>query len=420
MASSNTKIRRSITEFKNFLDYYQTDYDSLYRSIKPGEGWKIPYFENELYVLVENMHGQLYEGIYPKLTESHPATDTEIISSFRGSFDYLELAEKLLINPLFEAHKDSIIGLAETLIYDLFLKAKEKLSEVIELATKDLDAEKPEPLTFGDKFGIIVATQTEFDAVINLLKEKKDEGYDPQDSNVYYSGYFEKDDKRIPIVVTKTHHQGLPAASTTTTKLILKYRPKFIFMIGHQAGNPALQRTHKLGHILICDECVDYQQTEIIQRKGDEEVIEEKDRKISILIDSWLKTRLNLFSQIQVTLNDIKSKHANNAAFPDELKAYSGKTVSGSALLRSATRFEEIAQKNPGLIGLDMETYGFYYACTNTLTENQPKFASIKSISDYAEHVPNYSPECKAPIVRQEYACHTSANFLHEFLLDNF
>lgn len=417
MASKYTKINRSISEFKNFLDYYYQEYEALYKNMNPREGWKIPYLENELYGIVENLHGNLYEGIYPKLTSDSPATDSEIISAFQGIYDYLELAEKLVFDKVFEGYGDSPIGLAETLIFDLFSKAKEKLSEVLKLAKADLATEQVQEDNTSDVVGIIVATQTELEAVRQLLDSNGiDEGFDKYDSNIYYSGSFIYNDKSVRVIVTKTHHQGLAAASNSSTKLLVKYRPKYVFMIGHQAGNFNLERTHKLGHILISEECVDYQQVEVIQRKGDEEIIEEKDRKISIAIDSWLKSKIESFCRNQTILNSIKDTYSDSSIFPDELKAYIGKTVSGNALMRSATRFNDIVQKNPGLIGLDMETFGFYYACKNTFTEYHPKFASIKSISDYGEHLFKYSEECKAPIVRQNYACYTSANFLYHLI----
>ena len=426
MASKHTRIKRSIEELKNFLEYYADEYRDAYKNIRPGQGWGIENFADEIYDLLNNIYGNLYDGLYQKLIEESPATDEEILNQIKSILVYFE-ESKTLFEKIEKKSDEKVLSLVESLVLDLVSKATYKLKEVIMLAeddmknfrttTSDLKFEKKEQDLL---IGIITATLNEHNSVMSLLKNHVISPFDEKDSNTYYEGFFEKENKRIKVVLTKTHHQGIPAASTTTTKLILKYNPKVIFMVGHQAGNKNLKDTHKLGHILIGEESVDYQQNEIIQKKGDNIVIEERDRKRSININSWLKSQLELFSQNQNILDAIKQGYSNKTKFVDQLKAYVGKIVSGSALLRSTSRFDEIISQNPGLIGLDMETHGVYYACQNTLTQLEPMFVSIKSISDFGEQGVNYEDALKLPSVRQEYACYTSANFIWHFIMNTF
>jgi len=56
---------------------------------------------------------------------------------------------------------------------------------------------------------------------------------------------------------------------------------------------------------------------------------------------------------------------------------------------------------------VDMETYGFYYACENALLP-KPEFFSIKAVSDYADNQKNDN--------YQAYCAFTSANFLYELM----
>lgn len=426
MASKYTRIIRAVDEFKNFLEYYAEDYFEAYRNIRPGQGWAIKYYPDRLFDLLNNLYHNLYEGIHPTLLDGNPSTDEEILDRFKSNLRMLENDVKLF-DRIIEKSEEKVLGFAEGAIYDLVDKAIHKLKEVITLAENDLNDFKTASSNLNSNeqkqdfiIGIITATISEHNAVLELMAEKKISSYDANDSNSYYEGNFKKDDKSIKIVLAKTHHQGLPAAAITTTKLILKYKPAVIFMVGHQAGNKNLKSTHKLGHILIGEESVDYQQNEIIQKKGEDVIIEEKDRKRSINIAPWLKTQLELFSQKQSVLNSIKAKYKDNHKFSDDLKSYVGKIVSGSALLRSTDRFDEIISQNPGIIGLDMETHGFYYGCENTLTINPPMFASIKSISDFGEQGAAYEKATKLPSVRQEYACFTSANFIYEFIMTTY
>jgi nucleoside phosphorylase len=426
MATKHTRIKRSIDELKNFLEYYSDEYKDTYSDIIPNHGWQIEYYEEELYSLLNNIYGNLFDSLYPKLFEENPSTDEEILNEIKSIEKYLSDSEELF-KKIIDKSEEKVLSIAEGIVYDLVSKAKFKLKEVISLAENDLknfrtaSSGLKEDISNGDYIiGIITATITEHNAVLKLLKDYNLSLYDEMDSNTYYEGYFEKGNKKIKVVLTKTHHQGIPAAVATTTKLIIKYHPKVIFMVGHQAGNRNLKGTHKIGHILIGEESIDYQQNEVIQRKGNELIIEEKDRKRSVNINSWLKTQLELYFQKQEVLDQIKENYFYKANFPDQLMGHIGKIVSGSALLRAAERFNEILSQNPGTIGLDMETHGFYYACENTVTQNQPMFASVKSISDYGEQGANYDDLIKSPLTRQDYACYTSANFIYEFIMFTF
>lgn len=416
MASKYTKITRSINEFKNFLEHYQDIYLDAYKHIRGGMGWNLKYYEEETYKLSNNLYNYLYNDLYPKLFEDNPSTDEDILYQFESNLNFLEKSLELF-QKIIDKSEEKVLYSADGILQDLVIKAIYKLREVLTLAREDLNFQvklKKENFLIG----IITSTPVEHQFVLDLLSDYKACLFDEADSNLYYEGFFEKNGKKIKIILTQTHHQGIAAASTTTTKLILKYNPEIIFMTGHQAGNKNLKNTHSLGHILIGEESVDYQQNEIIQKSDGK--IDEKDRKLSIRIDSWLKSMLSQFSQKQILLDDIKELYNEKSIFPENLRAHIGKILSGSALLRASDKFETIITQNPGTVGLDMETFGFYYACENTRTKNHPKFVSIKSISDFGEQKLGSSLDKLQPHIRQNYACFTSANFVFEFIIDTF
>src|SRR5690554_2724086 len=90
MASKHTRIPRAINEFKTFLEYYHDEYRDALKHIRPSEGWNIEYYRNEIYQLPIEMHSNLYEGIYPKLTPDNPVADEEILLSFKGCLGHFQ------------------------------------------------------------------------------------------------------------------------------------------------------------------------------------------------------------------------------------------------------------------------------------------------------------------------------------------
>lgn len=414
MASKHTKIQRTITEFKYFLDYYEDEYKDAFINIRPDKGLELRNVSDKVFDLINKLYNNLYDNIYPKLLVGNPATDEELLIIFNGTLMSLE---NFIVQFQQVPDKD-VLSLWESIVYQLADKAIYKLREVIQLANDDLKS-----FTIAKKdtiIGIVTATLDEHKAVKQMISDGVIVPKDGSDSNIYYEGFFEKSGKKIRVVLTSTHHQGMAASSNTTTKLLLKFVPSMLFMIGHQAGNKNRKDLLKLGDIVVGDESVDYHQSEVIQKNGNTPSIVEKDKKISVHINSGLKAELMEFGHDFSLLSSIKEGYKDRSIFKHELKVHVGKIVSGGILLRSNDRFEEIIKENSGLFGLDMETYGFYYACQNSFIDNIPKFASIKSISDYGEHNTVYDKEVASKSVRQEYACYTSARFVFEFVMKNY
>lgn len=411
MASKNSKIERATSEFGNFLDYYSHEFYEAQKNIKSGQGWAVN--DTDIYNIIFSLYSNLYDELYPKLSENNPATDEEITDLFRILNNYVKERVKQF-EQIAKSSKKNELTLAETIVYDLVKKTEYKLREVLNLINQDLDSRsKPSKIEENNIVAFVTATITEQNEVLSLLEQPKIAKQNKLDSNIYYEGIYKKDDFQIKVVVTKTHHQGLAASATTTTKLLQKYKPKLIFMVGHQAGNKNKKRKLKLGHILIGEESVDYQQNEVIQKN---ESIRYKDRKRSITINSNLKSHLEAFIQSKNIFGNIQDRYPYKDKIEFNLDAHIGKIVSGSALLRASDRFDEIIKQNQGLIGLDMETHAFYYSCQNCYQSKEPLFVSIKSISDFGQEKNDFDDDLKSPLIRQEYASFTSANFAFEFL----
>lgn len=431
MASKHTKIPRAVAEFKRFLDYNHSAYYEASKHIDSHGGWRIPYYSSEIFRLVANLEGNLYEGLYPKLTEENPAPDEEIMQTFRALLNQFtqdsQVFEKIIAKKK-ENGEDVYLTDAEGITHELVHKAIYKLKEVIQLAEEDLISSRTEPnqaevqgSTNDQQYliGIVTATTAEFQAVKSKLTGSTQLPTFQDDSQIYHDGVIAGNGKRISIILTQCHHQGTAAASTTTTKLILRYKPKLVVMLGHAAGNKKLLKTLNLGDLLICSEAVDYDQVTVIQSKGAKQKIKEKDRKVSVPADSTLISLLDQFASSGAMLSAIKQRFNGCNLFAHTLSYKVGKIISGDALVRSEKWFEKIIQDNTGAIGLDMETYGVYYSSLHTLFKNKPLFISIKSVSDFGSNNSRYPQGLESPEVRVPYAIHTSVEFFFEFAIHN-
>lgn len=433
MASKHTKIPRSINEFKLFLDYNEVAYHDASKHIKEGQGWNIPFYRDELFLIVVNLEGNLYEGIYPKLMDHNPTSDEEITNSFKGALSLFKRDTwvfEAIIQKKKEKGEEAFLSTVEGIVEALLSKAIYKLKEVIQLAEEDVIKGKVneqilavEEQTKAKDYliGFVTATNAEFQAVKNRLQGVTLLPTSESDSQIYYDGTIVGNDKRIKVILTQCHHQGTAAASTTTTKLTLRFNPNLVVMLGHAAGNKNLVGSLNLGDILICSEAVDYDQVTIIETPttGSAPNIKEKDRKIIVTADPTLLGLIENFASDQAVLDSIKETSSVKSLIPHPLYYRIGKLISGDALVRSEAWFQKIISDNTGAIGLDMETYGVYYSAEHTVFKRKPLYISIKSVSDFGSHRTNLPAELEEPTNRVAYAIHTSVEFFFRFAVEH-
>ena len=429
MASKHTKIPRAVNEFKLFLDYNYDSYNDAYRNIKPSEGWNIPYHSNEIYLIIGNIEGNLYEGIYPKLTKQNPTSDEEIINDFKATlalFESYNWVFESIINKKKEKEGEGYLGLAEGIVQELLYKAILKLKEVLQLAEEDILRDKTKKSKVYKKptdntICIITATPDEFKTLLSKIPNATPLPTDDDDSQIYQRGTINgKNGVKINVIFTQLHFQGIASASNTTTKMILSFKPRLVVMLGHAAGNKNLKRDLSIGDILICKEAIDYDSVILIDRGGsDEPTLQIKEKPNPFKADSTLIQSLRNYALVAQNLQRVKNSSRNQDKMIHNLKFKEGKLISGDALVRSAAWFERVTRDNHEAIGLDMETFGVYYSGENTLKENKPLFVSIKSVSDFGEDSNTLPEAIRDHKVRVEYAIDTSVNFFLNYAENN-
>lgn len=286
-----------------------------------------------------------------------------------------------------------------------FTSIQNKIDNLIESETgfsRDL-LEGSVPAIFD--IAVITATAEEFESIENILENFHEVKIKDNDSVIYFEGEIQGANKRLKVLVPFPQSMGMTAASNITTK-ILEFHPSAVFIIGIAAGNKNLS---KIGDVLIAEKSINYDEVVETARENDEKA-KKKFMQNASSIEANLKSKLTLLKR-KLDFNDMKSTFYDNEKIKNLPKCLIGTIVTGSTLVRSQEKVKEINDSYHGVIGLDMETFGIYYVCSNS-TEPKPKFVSIKSVSDFGDN----SKSNLTTEERKEYALHTSSYTFKKFV----
>ena len=201
------------------------------------------------------------------------------------------------------------------------------------------------------------------------------------------------------ILKVKLPEMGMSAASHVTTKLIQLFEPDSLVMIGICGGK---KDEVNLGDIIVAEKTWDYGSGKI--KTDDEGNIHFAALPNKINIDAQLKSEIIRNAKI---IDEISEKwnceHNDNKK--SEIKT--GVITTGSAVVANKEIIEKIIMPQyRKFLGIDMETYGVYFACKNY---GYPlKYVSIKAVSDFADYQKNDS--------YHEYCSYVSANFAFKLI----
>ncbi|MBX7047307.1 MAG: hypothetical protein K1X86_15865 [Ignavibacteria bacterium] len=117
-----------------------------------------------------------------------------------------------------------------------------------------------------------------------------------------------------------------------------------------------------------------------------------------------LKSDKKMLEKVENNFTESTTDKKSNTS----LKVFLGPLASGSAVLADKKKLDKLRVNYRKLIGIDMETFGVYYAVKNYCSNNRIKVISIKSISDFAD-------QRKSDKYRK-YAAYTSASFIYNFI----
>lgn len=228
------------------------------------------------------------------------------------------------------------------------------------------------------------------------------------DSNNYYECTLKSvNGYSIRCVATYANQMASTASSMLTTKVIYNFRPKYLFMTGISAGTDPKDMNY--GDVLVASEIWDGASGKIKTIKENTSVFMPDYRQKSL--NSSFLSIVQRLKMNQELLNKIAISFPSGNGKPNTmLSIHIGPMASVPAVLSCKDEIEKIQSHSRKLQGIEMETYGMFYAAANAI-HPLPKFtASLKSISDFADTEKDND--------YQEYASYTSAAILKHILIN--
>ncbi|MBX7109382.1 MAG: hypothetical protein K1X61_12100 [Chitinophagales bacterium] len=249
----------------------------------------------------------------------------------------------------------------------------------------------------------------EFEAILRLNKGKWESVVVEDDFIKYFKTTFTDGKKERTIIAASSDQMGMTAASHLATKMILYFKPRYLIMGGITAG--IRDRELGFGDILVAEQSWDYGSGKIVEKvTNDTEITDisfQPDTR-DIQLSADLKAKVSDFKLTKSELLDRIQNEWPGDAPSTKLKLHLGPVASGSYVISSESTLSEIKEHQRKLLGVEMETYGVYYAAEHS-PEPATKAISIKSVCDYGDGKKNDK--------YQKYAAYTSARFIYDFIM---
>ena len=225
----------------------------------------------------------------------------------------------------------------------------------------------------------------------------------PNDPTEYFVGNSKEGYPTLKTVAASCSQMGIASAAVLAMKLITHFRPRYIAVCGIAAG--VKDAGVELGDILIVEHSWDYESGKRRINEHGKAVLAPDPHHIPICADLRDRFTQCLGSDRFV----LEIQKAWNGKVPVQpLRAKLGPVASGAAVVEDKGLVASVKDHARKLIGIEMETYGVFYAAQNCC-KPRPDAIGIKSVVDFADDNKNDS--------MQEYAAFTSAQYLWHFAI---
>jgi nucleoside phosphorylase/CheY-like chemotaxis protein len=218
------------------------------------------------------------------------------------------------------------------------------------------------------------------------------------DSTFVRMGHFNSCGQDFRVVTARASRMGMVATGLLSCKLITRYRPRFIAMVGICAG---VVGKANIGDVILANPTWDWQSG---KRVRDRENSQFSIAPHQLGVPEFVKARFEELAADSVVWKEIRDKWEGPRLNP--IRLIVGPVASGSAVLADGKVVEEIKRQHRNLVGIEMEAYGLYAAAASSTLPRPTAFA-LKSVCDYAN--PDKSDD------HQGYAAYTSAETLRVF-----
>lgn len=249
----------------------------------------------------------------------------------------------------------------------------EELAELTGLALEaDLSA-----ISYLTDVGVVCALESEFDALSNALGGASawqvigDKRY----AHVYRETTLNTSaDSPLRVVATVSTSMGLTAAAIATTQLIAQFKPRIVIMVSIAAGTRSGDK--QFGDVLVADPSVDYNSGKV----ASDGAVQPDPYPIGL--HPRLRTLLRRYSSDPSVFEEIRMRWPGSRPVAAN-RAHIGTLGAADQVIDNPLAILEIQKHWRKLIGVEMETYAVYRACSEA-PEPQPRFVSFKAVCDFA------------------------------------
>lgn len=238
---------------------------------------------------------------------------------------------------------------------------------------------------------IITAVEVEFEAIFTW-------GWDLQEDIKDLVYYKRKETncrgEDIDIILVQQKQMGMVEAAMLTSKVINYFEPKCIIMLGICAGR---KEEVKLGDMIFATSAWEYGSGSV-EKAESENSLKFAPAPNYIQINEDLKNIFTKYKARRKLLSDLKQNVTKIASETKDTKLikliskqnnetnkiHLGAMATGTAVVKNEKYAQMfVKEQNKKYIGLDMETYGVYYAAQNS--SFKPDFFCVKCVSDFAD-----------------------------------
>jgi len=204
------------------------------------------------------------------------------------------------------------------------------------------------------------------------------------------------DGSRLEIGIVCLGEMGLSIAASYTTQLMHMFRPRYFAMLGMCCGfkESDLEKTAKLGDVIVARQTANwdegkYSDSEIkldpmfhhraIERSPENSTTEEIKQILEDVGDEIESELKSLYESEKYA-----SCHSEIEGFDTSAKLHFELLLSGSSVVNSASKVEQIKKRFSSAVGLEMEAHSVYSA-QNCLLGLKPKTLVLKGVADYGD-----------------------------------
>lgn len=195
----------------------------------------------------------------------------------------------------------------------------------------------------------------------------------PDDEQVYYEAEFTRNGVRRRVVYARQDEMGMTAGAVLSMKLIERYRPEYLIMVGIAAGVAQAEQEEQIyGDVIVADVIWNYSVGKFVPRERAE--IQYGD------VGFIPRPRL-------LEMPDSVRPYVEAAAHSEENQChvYIGPMACGTTVVANREILDkQVRSQVRHTAGLDMESYAIAYAAAHA-SQPRPTSLIIKSVCDYAD-----------------------------------